>query len=154
MCEDINDIPNGASYRVIQSVVKSAAKDILEMGGCQLGEFRLLIIIQIAILSGFLVCPHPFLHQIMYPVKDRASYQHLILEGIEPDDFDFVMDTICCKMGWHISRNLVETGLCESIEQRRELVYDILIFGMDLYCLNEEGQRIVKEWGSREWKIP
>ena len=90
----------------------------------------------------------------MDPVKDRASYQHLVSEGIEPDDFDFAMDTICCEMGWPISRNLAETGLCESIEGRRELVYDILIYGMDLYYLNKDGHRMIKEWGLREWRFP
>ena len=149
--EEINNIPEDAPYEVIQAVIQSASLDILQIGAIQLGEFRLLVLIQIAILSGILVKPRPFLNNLMYPVKDRASYQHLVDENIDPKDFDFAMETICQEMKWTPSRNVAETCLCESLEGRREFIYDILFYGMNLYCLNEKGQTLEKLWNSRQW---
>ena len=150
--DDINNIPDDAPYEVIRAVVQSAAAEIREIGECQFGEFRLLVLIQLAILSGILVKPRPFLNNLMYPVKDRASYQHLVDEGIHPEEFDLAMEAICQQMQWPKSRNVAETCLCESLEGRREYIYDILFYGMNLYCLNEQGEIIVKEWATRFWK--
>ena len=113
----------------------------------------MLVLVQLCSLTGFLMNPRPLLHNIIYPVKGKASERHLKEVKLDKSDYGFAMEAICLEMKWNNKLNWAETSLCESIDGRRDYVYDILIYGMDIHYLDELGHPIVKRWCSRVWEL-
>ena len=151
---EINQISKDANVDDIRAVIRCACAEITKIGAnVQLGEFRLLILVQMCALTGFLVEPSPLLHNICYPVKGKASERHLKDVKLDPEDYGFAMEAICHEMSWSNKLNWSETCLCESIDGRRDYVYDILIYGINLHYLDEQGRAIIKYWSTRVWKL-
>ena len=137
----------------IRTVVKSCNEDIKRVVPCQLGEFRLLILAQLASLTGFILRPRVLLRILVYPVKGAASYHHMAEEMKIPEkDFEYVMEAICRGMNWLFERNPAETMLCEALPGRREWIFDILIFGQDLFRLDSAGRPMRKRWCRLVWE--
>ena len=150
---NIDDLPDEATMEDITTVVKSCNEDIKNVVPCQLGEFRLLILAQLASLTGFILRPRALLRNLIYPVKGAASYHHMAGEMKVPEmHFEYVMESICREMNWIYCRNVAETMLCESLPGRREWIFDILIRGQDLFRLDSTGRPLRKRWSRLVWE--
>ena len=137
---------------MIQEKIMEVHKSLNEFARADIKEFRIMVFVQLCILSGIIIRPSPTLRELPYPSKDRASYAHLKDADIPPEMFDSAMDLVahCLQMPvWH--RDEMETILCESRPDRDCKKWDVFIRGQNLYLLDDKGRVLVKQYGSKRW---
>jgi len=119
---------------------------------CEIGEFRLMLAVQLCVLCGIVIKPHPNLRNMVYPVatlgaakqlqhlsggRSRESLLELILTEFKLDE-------------WGL--NCPESLLCETAENRVTLIKDYFFKYQSLHTLAEDGFACRKEYGSTVWK--
>ena len=88
---------------------------------------------------------------MLYPVKNKGSYNHLTVGKIKPSAFGSVMARISYELDMtDYGLNAVESTLCETYPDRGP-VWDLFIKGQNLYLLGSEGQPQTKKYGQVAW---
>ena len=88
----------------------------------------------------------------MYPVKGKKPQEILKNLHAPEDDYEFVMRKCLDEANVMFTFNRADTLFCESLPHRRDKVFDILIWGQDLFRLSEDGEPFVKRWGCEQWE--
>ena len=88
----------------------------------------------------------------MYPVKGKKPQEILKNLHAPEDDYEFVMRKCLDEANVTFTFNRADTLFCESLPHRRDKVFDILIWGQDLFRLSEDGEPFVKRWGCEQWE--
>ena len=118
--------------------------------GIDIGEFRLMIIVQILILCG--VCPVTDRNKlsIVYPVAGLGAANQLahIERHLRP------MITARISQEFKLQKhgaNAVECCLCETSLTRLGKILDYFIKGQSLFYINSDGVLLVKHYGTNIW---
>ena len=118
-----------------------------------MNKFRLILLINICSITGFGLDAHQRLNNMMYPVKGKLPYEILMQHNVSEDDFETVLRDVLGRVGSEFTFNRSDTHLCESQQHRRDLVYDILIKGQDIFRLRKDGIPERKQWNTYDWKF-
>ena len=119
--------------------------------GVDIGEFRLMIVVQILILCG-VSCPVTNRNKlnVVYPVAGLGAANQLadIERHLRP------MITARIAQEFNLQKhgaNAVECCLCETSRNRLGEILDYFIKGQSLFYINSEGLSLVKQYGSNVW---
>ena len=119
----------------------------------ELGEFRLMIILQICALSSVRVWPSPKLLNLLYPIPGKGSARHLIEAGVSEADHPAAMKRVVHHFDLSkFGNNAGESLLCESLPGRN--VFDVFLRGQDLFLMDaHEGVPHVKRYNNDSWEV-
>jgi hypothetical protein len=147
-----NEIPEASfTQELMREKVKEAVKAIQDLGRCEVGEFRILILLQICALSGTLLKASPKLLNFIYPVEGKGAYNHLATEHVSLEIFDEVSDRVVKEFDLgKYGLNALEAVLCETMPNKSNNI-DGFIKGQNLYMLQEGGVPKTKPYGTVAW---
>jgi hypothetical protein len=171
----IEDMP----IHTLREQMEATRKEIHAVVACQFSLFRLSIFTTLIIGCGE-VQPGRHLRQLMFPIKNTASYQHLMNTSIgkiskqqanelckninavtndgntrvSPECHDLAMLYLSTHLNLSkYNRDEMECVLCESIPGRNLSCVDWFRKGQRLFDLDQSGQPLVKEYGqASEWE--
>ena len=118
----------------------------------ELGEFRLMTILQICALSSVRVRPSPKLLNLLYPIPGKGSARHLIEAGVSEAEHPAAMKRVVhhfdlSKFGSKAGESL----LCESLPGCN--VFDVFLRGQDLFLMDHGGVPHVKRYNNDSWEV-
>jgi len=124
----------------------------------EMGEFRLMIVIQHCALCQLMIQPSLCIHDFLYPVPKLASMNHIVSKlpaeekaNVDNDTIDEIVagaaDVLGIEDWW---RSNMETGFCESFNGRSETRFDVIIKGMWLFHLNKNGDAKIKPYNEQD----
>ena len=155
----------------ISGIMDQILKKMKNTSGTQwdFDKFRLSLFTTFASGIG-LVKPGVHLHQMIYPLPNMGSLNHLAKPGGEnvsaqclrkagdklfknPPKMEFAMEWLSNEMKWaRYRRDRVEAHLCESRQQLD--TQDNFIFGQDIFNLDKRGCPVTKKFGSQtHWEL-
>jgi hypothetical protein len=152
----INAVPDGEmSFMVMEPLLKRTVSDLNKVVHCELGEFRLLVFLQICAHLRIGLRTSTNLREILYPVVGAASHAHILHHGFKADQVLEVFDMLRSEMSTGIRRvpmDEVEPLLCESKAGRLLTKFDVFIKGQALFRLDESGVPWIKGYGEYCWR--
>ena len=119
--DKINGLSNDASRTEVMNIVKETSKAIGTVTRCELGCFRLMILLQGAIYLRVRVKPSPHLRKIFFPVKGSGSWSHIKEMGVDEGDIECECYELIKEMSTNEQQLLMdemEVILCESKDGR------------------------------------
>jgi len=115
-----------------------------------LGEFRLMITVQICCLAKVVVKGHKDLHNLVYPVAKLGAAQ---LSHVLAHERPQVLDIIVRENGLEDYRyNGAEGSLCETSEARIGNIMDYVFHGQLQLQIGKEGKNLLKRYNSNAWE--
>jgi hypothetical protein len=115
-----------------------------------IGEFRLMIVVQICVLAGIVVKPSKDLNNLVYPVSDLGAAEQL--KHIHDGSRDEVLLRILQEHDLEdFGTNCAESLLCETAANRVGTIKDYFFRGQFLFWLGKRGEQLVKIYGENEW---
>jgi hypothetical protein len=148
----LNETPEASFNQDLwRAKVGETAEKIKHLCYCDVSEFRILLLVQICALSGVVLLPSKKLLNIIYPVKGKGSYLHLLKEVLDEDRFGEAMGRVSneFELGKY-GLNAVEALLCETRPGSRTK-YDLFFREQNLYNLQEGGVAMEKVYGQLTW---
>jgi hypothetical protein len=137
----------------IQNAIKATADRMKSYGRIDLGEFRLMIMIQLCALSNVILKPDPKLRNLMYPIPGKGSYQNLLEHEVDPLYHVDAMHRVLEKYSLQdYGFNAAETILCDTKASRSARVFDLFPQGVSIYLLTVNGSTQRKKYGTVVWK--
>ena len=156
LCDSINALRGkNISLPTFLELVETTAHQIRGDAKCELGSFRLMILLQGCVYLGIRLEIGTHLRDIFFPVRGSGSWNHLLEVGIEELHIDSVCREIQLELSTHSRRiymDEVEVVLCESKHGRLLQKHDTFIFGQDLFQMNKDGVVLIKKFGENTWK--
>lgn len=156
LCDSVN-LLKGTIIRhgTFLDLVESTASAIRDEAKCELGAFRLMILLQGCAFLGVRVEKGTHLREMFFPVKGSGSWCHLTDVGIAENQ----IESVCREIQRELSTpsrpfwmDEVEVVLCESKNGRLLQKYDTFIYGQMLFKMDDEGSVWIKLFGENEWK--
>ena len=158
---DMCDVINGfTDHRIdhtrVLGLVESTAQKIRIEGRCELGPFRLMIVLQSCAYLGVRLRRRANMRDIFFPVKGSGSWSHLSDAGVP----DANIESACLEIQRELSTTKrfvwmeeVEAVLCESKPGRLLQKYDTFIFGQNLFQMDDDGIVWIKHFGDKNWNM-
>lgn len=114
----------------------------------ELGEFRLMIIVQICCLIKVGVKGHEDLRSLVYPVANLGAATQL--KNVTPGDRPYVLTLItkAAGLGEDEGTNPGEGLLCEMSETRCTHIFDVVLPGQFLFRHGKNGENMLQPYGS------
>ena len=116
-----------------------------------IGEFRLMLAVQICCLAKVVVRGHKDLHHLVYPCKNKAAASQLA--HISPPERPAMLSTILRETRLEeYGPNAAEGNLCETSETRVCKMNDVVFLGQMCFrhCVLT-GQNLLKHYNSDTW---
>jgi hypothetical protein len=118
--------------------------------GAELGEFRLMLILQMCALSSVVLLPSPKLLNLLYPIPGKGAANHLNDVGVKEADHQDALNCVShCFDLKHFGNNGGESILCETLPGRN--VFDAFFPLQSLFLLNAHGRPMKKKYSSTKW---
>lgn len=153
--DEINTVDEGVERGHVMAIVSAASDRIRHHARCELGSFRLMILLQGAVYLRVRVRTGRHLRQLFFPVKGSGSWSHIKDMGVD----DSQVESVCLSMQNELSTperfvwmDEVEVILCESKDGRLLKKYDLVIKGQSLFRLDDKGTPWLKLFGKRNWR--
>ena len=153
--DEINTVDEGVERGNVMDIVSAASDRIRHHSRCELGPFRLMILLQGAVYLRVRVRTGRHLRQLFFPVKGSGSWSHIKDMGVD----DSQVESVCLSMQNELSTperfvwmDEVEVILCESKDGRLLKKYDLVIKGQSLFRLDDKGTPWLKLFGKRNWR--
>jgi hypothetical protein len=116
-----------------------------------IGEFRLMICVQICCYARIIVKGHKDLHNLIYPVASLGAAAQL--EHIYPSERPYVQEIIMRENVLEdYGLNCVEGSLCETSESRVGNIFDYVFRYIHQFCIGKYGGNFVKHYNSDKWE--
>jgi hypothetical protein len=157
LCDSLNLLFHSgatASRLEVLSLVEAAAEEIRGVGRCELGTFRLMILLQGCAFMKVRLRSGTHLRQMFFPVNGSGSWEHLMDVGISADN----VESVCFELQRELSTpsrtvwmDEVEVVLCESKDGRLLQKFDTFIVGQMLWRIDDFGGVWVKFYNNYEW---
>ena len=117
----------------------------------EMGEFRLMITVQVLCHAGIIVPGHKNLHNLVYPVAKLGAAAQL--DHILPEERPYILNAIMRENGLEeYGTNSAEGSLCETSEDRVGYIFDYVYRYHHQFCIGKEGGNYVKFYGSDKWE--
>jgi hypothetical protein len=117
----------------------------------ELGEFRLMLILQMCALSQVVLHPSPKLLHLLYPIPGKGSANHLLDVGVAEENHQDALKRVMHHFNLNdFGDNAGESILCETLPGRN--VFDAFFHGQDLFLMNKEGKSQRKRYGRTVWE--
>ena len=149
----VNECTNESfNHESIREKVLETSRTILTFKvGAELGEFRLMLILQLCTLSSVVLLPSPKLLNLLYPIPGKGSSNHLLEVNVdEVDHPDALKCILHCFNFKDYGTNAGERILCETLPGRK--VFDVFFPGQSLFLMNASGIPMRKKYLSTTWK--
>jgi hypothetical protein len=149
----VNDCPEDHfSPESIRAKVLATSRSISCIKtGTELGEFRLMLILQLCALSSVVLQPSPKLLRLLYRIPGKGAANHLIDVNVETDNHQDAMKRLLHHFDLHeFGMNAGESILCETLPGRK--VFDAFFQGQSLFLLDPHGQSKMKKYASLTWE--
>ena len=150
LLNEINKMENEADFNDIQKII---IKTTQKMMNCEIGEFRLMVLVHLAAQIGFILKPKELLNNLSYLAPGRRSYNVLKENNIDVHNFGVASQYICNVLNIPYNRNIGETILCESSPNRIDEVWDIIIKGSDSFWLDEKANPFIRLFNHNIWNL-
>ena len=140
---------------VVLDMVLRASERIRGHAMCELGSFRLMILLQGAIYLRVRLTPGRHLRQLFFPVKNSGSWSHLkemMIDESQIESVCYEIQQVLSTPTRFVSMDEVEVILCESKAGRLLKKFDLIIKGQDLFKLDEDGASWVKLYRQNSWQ--
>lgn len=116
-----------------------------------IGEFRLMIAVQILILAGVVVKGHNDLHNLVYPVSNLGAAKQLA--HIKAHERPAVLHRIITEMDIEeYGTNAAEGSLCETSENRVCRIKDYVFKDQIMFTIGKNGEHLLKRYNSDTWE--
>jgi hypothetical protein len=158
LCDSLNllyDSKDSVSRDEVLDLVEAAAEVIRDIGRCELGSFRLMIVLQCCAYMKVRLKSGVQLRQMFFPVKDSGSWNHVREAGVEAVD----VEAVCYEIQREISTpsrfvwmDEVEVILCESKDGRLLQKFDTFVMGQLLWRIDDFGSVWIKLHNEKLWK--
>jgi hypothetical protein len=133
-----------------QQLLMTEAKISVIAAGTELGEFRLMLILQMCALSSVVLRPSRKLVNLLCPIPGKGSANHLHDVGVlEVDHHDALRRVFHYFELEEFGDNGGESLLCETLPGHN--VFDAFFQQQSLFLLNKEGKAMMKKHGSTNW---
>lgn len=149
----VNDCPQESfNHDSVRRKVQDTALAISEVDRrAELGELRLMLIMQICALSCVVLHPSRKLLYLLYPIPGKGSANHLLNVGVASVHHQDALKRILHRFDLgKFGNNAGESLLCESLPGRN--VFDAFLQGQDLFLMNEKGRPLMKRYGKSSWE--
>ena len=133
---------------VHDTILNQCTTKLKSIAPCQLGPFRLMLLVQSAAHLGIGIRSHQRLPEIFIPIKGFGSYNHLRRCGISEKD--------CFPCALEISREInkpmigTEAALCESIDRDCRKV-DTFFYGQSIFDMLRNGTSNYRPFEGKDW---
>ena len=118
--------------------------------GAELGEFRLMLILQMCALSSVVLHPSPKLVNLLYPIPGKGSANHLIDVNVKEADHHDALRRVSHHFNLkEFGDNGGESFLCETLPGRR--VFDAFFRWQSLFLLNALRKAMRKKYSTTKW---
>jgi hypothetical protein len=137
---------------VLRKAVLQTSAEIsrIKAPGAELGEFRLMLILQMCGLSSVVLCPSPKLLNLLYPIPGKGSANHLFDVGVNEADHHDALKHVSHHFGLkEFGDNGGESILCEMLPGRK--VFDTFFPGQSLFLLNADGKPLRNKYSTTKW---
>jgi hypothetical protein len=135
---------------VRENVLRTAAEITSIKSGAELGEFRLMLILQICALSSVVLHPSPKLLNLLYPIPGKGSANHLNAVGVKEADHHDALRRVSYHFGLkEFGDNGGESLLCETLPGRN--VFDAFFPEQSLFLLDAHGKPMAKKYATTKW---
>lgn len=154
MLQALDDIKGTPDFHHVK--IESIVRDCISgwhsegLNKLDLGEFRLMMAVQICCLIKVGGPGHADLHNLVYPVSALGAARQLA--HVDPPNRPYVLRLIMKEA--HVTRlgtNAGEEMLCETSEERVGKIDDIVYPEEILFCHGPDGKNLLKEYGSDSW---
>jgi hypothetical protein len=159
LCDSINLelSPDHAvvTRETMMGLVEDASQRINSVAKCELGPFRLMILLQGCAHLGVRLQIGKHLREMFFPVKGAGSWTHITDHGVVDADVQVVCREIQSELSTtkrKVQMDEVEPVLCESKEGRLLRKYDTFVKGQSLFRLDEIGSSWLKLYGEYRWR--
>ena len=119
--DKINRLRDDASCTEVMNIVKETSQAIGTVCRCELGCFRLMILLQGAIYLKVRIKPSTHLRKMFFPVKGSGSWSHIKEMGVDEED----IECVCYELIKEMSTN------------ERQLLMDEIDDERKSYCVEE-----------------
>jgi hypothetical protein len=117
----------------------------------ELGEFRLMLILQLCALSSVVLHSSPKLLKLLYRIPGKGASNHLIDVNVQIENHQDAMKRLLHHFDLHeFGMNAGESILCETLPGRK--VFDAFFQGQSLFLLDPHGQSKMKKYASLTWE--
>jgi hypothetical protein len=150
----VNEIPEEKfNHVVLREAVLMTSENISRIkAGAELGEFRLMLILQMCALSSVVLHPSPKLLNLLYPIPGKGSANHLLDVNVkEADHHDALRRVLHHFNLQEFGDNGGESILCETLPGRK--VFDAFFPLQSIFLLNADGIPMRKKYLSTKWII-
>lgn len=137
------------------SCVEDAANEIRDLGRCELGGFRLMLLLQGCAYLKVRLHSGSHLRQIFFPVHGSGSWNHVKDVGVADEQ----VEAVCYEVQRELSlpsrkvwMDEVEVALCESKDGRLLQKYDTFVHGQMLFRFDDFGSVWIKLFREKVWK--
>lgn len=152
--DEVNTLVDGVDCATVMDMVARTSERIRFHARCEIGSFRLMLLLQGCVYLRVRLRPGRHLRQIFFPVKGSGSWNHIKDMKVE----DSQVESVCLAMQAElstperfVSMDEVEVILCESKDGRLLRKYDLVIKGQSLFKLDDSGASWMKVYGDTEW---
>jgi hypothetical protein len=148
----VNDTPpEKFNHVAIREMVLLTAKSISRIkAGAELGEFRLMLILQMCALSSVVLRPSPKLLNLLYPIPGKGSANHLLDVSVKEADHHDALRRVSHHFNLkQFGDNAGESILCETLPGRN--VFDAFFPLQSLFLLNAHGKPMRKKYSTTKW---
>ena len=149
----VNECPNKSfNHESIHEKVLETSRAILTFKvGAELGEFHLMLILQLCALSSVVLLPSPKLLNLLYPIPSKGSSNHLLEVNVDKVDHpDALKRILHCFNLQDYGTNAGESILCETLPGRK--VFDAFFPGQSVFLMNVSGIPMRKKYLLTTWK--
>jgi hypothetical protein len=150
----LNTLVDSNDRNLILEIVSKASDSIRSKAKCELGSFRIMILLQGAMYLGLRVNPGTRLRNLFFPVRGSGSWSHLMETKVSETEIEQVCLEIARELSTPdhvVTMDEVEVILCESKNGRLLKKYDLVIKGQSLFKFDDNGAPVMKEYGKHEW---
>ena len=161
LCTSINEIVQSTvgevDHEMIVGEIKAAAAACRSTAAAQLGEFRLMLILQACVHLGLGFTPSRQLRNIFLPVEGSGSWEHMTeFAGAEPGEHIVICKELQRQLsdrdGMIVMMDEVEAMLCEGKPGRILQKFDRFIKGQSLFMVDDEGVPWMLPYGKKNWE--
>lgn len=151
----INDCPEDCfSPASVRARVVETSRSITSIKtGTELGEFRLMLILQLCALSlVVLLHSSPKLLKLLYQIPGKGSMNHLINVNADLTNHQDAMKWLLHTFDlYEFGTNAGDNILCEMLPGRN--VFNVFFPGQSLFLLNPNGKSMMKKYASLTWQL-
>jgi hypothetical protein len=115
------------------------------------GEFCLMLAVQMCCLAKVVICGHKDLHNLVYPVSNLGAMKQL--GHLDAHERELAMARVVTENGLDaFGLDAGEGSACEYANRRLNNIFDYVMHGQLLLRIGEDGDNLVKQFGSARWE--